>query len=106
MEIDFITQIQNINPKSDTRHDKIDYDEILYINNVEQSAAWLAKLRECRPKLPAWVSDFHPRNCPVNESDEYDRSGSYNWIGQFICTGWSLKSLKASNPIRARSSYC
>ena len=65
----------------------MDYDDILYINDVEQSAAWLAKLRECRPQLPAWVSDFHPQNLPCKllyETDEHDRKGSYNWIVQFI----------------------
>jgi hypothetical protein len=67
----------------------MDYDEILYINNVEQSATWLAKLRECRPELPAWVSDFHSQKLPCNllyESDEHDRSGSYNWLIQFVFT--------------------
>jgi aminoglycoside phosphotransferase (APT) family kinase protein len=66
----------------------MDYDEILYINDVEQSAAWLAKLRECRPELPAWVSDFHSQKLPckpLHESDEH-RSGSYNWIIQFVFT--------------------
>ena len=65
----------------------MDYDEILFINNVEQSAAWLANLRECRPQLPAWVSDFHPQKLPcklLHESDEHDRNGSYNWIVHFI----------------------
>jgi len=67
----------------------MDYDEILYINDVEQSAAWLAKLRECRPELPAWVSDFHSQKLPcglLHGSDEHDRSGSYNWIIQFVFT--------------------
>lgn len=65
----------------------MDYDEILYINNIEQSADWLANLRASRPQLPAWVSDFHPQKLPcklVHESDEHDRSGSYNWVVQII----------------------
>jgi len=52
--------------KSQVRHTthKVDYDEILYINDLEQSAVWLAKLRECRSELPVWVSDFHSQKLP------------------------------------------
>jgi hypothetical protein len=85
----FPLEFKILNLKSDKRRDKMDYDEILYINNIEQSAAWLAKLRECRPELPAWVSDFHSQKLPcklLHESDEHDPSGSYNWIVQFVFT--------------------
>jgi len=80
----------------------MDHDDILYIDNVTQSAAWLAKLRECRPELPAWVSDFHPQKLPCNllhKTDTHDPSGSYNWIVQFVFTNgeeWMVRFPKGS----------
>ncbi|KAH8723120.1 hypothetical protein GQ44DRAFT_774396 [Phaeosphaeriaceae sp. PMI808] len=80
----------------------MDYGDILYMDNVEQPPAWLAKLRECRQELPSWVSDFHPQKLPcklLHESDEHDRSGSYNWIVQFVFTNgeeWIVRFPKGS----------
>ncbi|KAI9055543.1 hypothetical protein LZ554_000490 [Drepanopeziza brunnea f. sp. 'monogermtubi'] len=39
--------------------------------------------------LNTWVSDFHSQKLPctlLHESDEHDRSGSYNWLIQFVFT--------------------
>ena len=67
----------------------MDHDDIWYINNVKQSADWLAKLKKCRAELPAWVSSFHPKKLPYKllyEIDEHDSNSSYSWVVHLVFT--------------------